>query len=68
MVAEHMWYGNLDSDEIYPGFNNEKGYWGVDFPTQDASSSKQSLFCLIQTRAKASTLKCTIPTQPYLLE
>ncbi len=29
-----QWHGNLGTDEIYPAFGNEKGYWGVDFPTK----------------------------------
>jgi hypothetical protein len=34
MRAEHMWVGNLASSELYPNFGNEKGYWGVRFPTK----------------------------------
>ncbi|MDE3179396.1 MAG: hypothetical protein KGM47_07005, partial [Acidobacteriota bacterium] len=48
MKRHHMWYGNLQSEEIYPHFRNAKGYWGVMSPTETADSN-QSLFCLIQT-------------------
>ncbi len=67
MWTEHMWYGNLVSDEIYPGFNNEKGYWGVFYPTKTIES-KQSLFSLIQTGDEGLYVGMTDPTQPYLLE
>lgn len=67
MTARHMWYGNLESDEIYPHFNNEKGYWGVQFPTKTIDS-KQSLFCLIQAPRTGLYCEMEDPTQPYLLE
>ena len=67
MWTEHMWYGGLDSDEIYPGFNNQKGYWGVFHPTQTIES-KQSLFCLIQCPTEGLYVEMADPTQPYLLE
>ena len=67
MKSEHMWYGNLVGDEIYPEFKNEKGYWGVDFPTKTVES-KQSLFCLIQAPQQGLYVGMHDPTQPYLLE
>lgn len=67
MWSQHMWYDNLDRDEIYPVFNNEKGYWGVDFPTKTIES-KQSLFCLIQSPGQGIYVEMHDPTQPYLLE
>jgi hypothetical protein len=45
---EHMWYGNLETYEIHRHFVNEKGYWGVLYPT-DTANSNRSLFCLIQS-------------------
>jgi hypothetical protein len=39
---------NLQTNEIYPHFRNEKGYWGVDFPTKTLEA-QQSPVCLIQT-------------------
>jgi len=65
--TRHMWHGNLASSEIYPGFNNQKGYWGVDFPMQTIDS-KQSLFCLIQAPQEGLYVEMQDPTQPYLLE
>ena len=67
MTTEHMWYGNLVGDQIHPDFNNEKGYWGVDFPTKTIDS-KQSLFCLIQTSDQGLYVEMHDATQPYLLE
>ena len=67
MQSEHMWYDNLVGDGLYPHFNNEKGYWGVDFPTKTIDS-KQSLFCLIQTPQQGIYVEMHDPTQPYLLQ
>ena len=67
MWTEHMWYDNLVSDEIYPNFRNEKGYWGVDFPTKTVES-KQSPFCLLQSPHEGIYVQMHDPTQPYLLE
>ncbi len=65
--ARTMWYGNLDSTELYPEFRNEKGYWGVDFPTK-TFDSKRSPFCLIQAPEEGLYLALQDPTQPYLLQ
>jgi hypothetical protein len=67
MEADHMWYGNLVVDEIHPHFNNQKGYWGVNYPTKTIES-KESLFCLIQAEKQGLIAKIQDPTQPYLLE
>ena len=67
MAARTMWYGNLGGDEIYPRFSNEKGYWGVDFPTKTIASYR-SLFCLIQSGRQGLYVEMADPTQPYLLE
>ncbi len=67
MSVKHVWYGNLPSAEIYPNFGNEKGYWGVDFPTKTIES-KQSLFCLIQSPREGLYVEMADPTQPYLLQ
>ncbi len=67
MTTEHMWYGNLDSDEIYPHFGNEKGYWGVNWPTKSIES-KQSLFTLIQAPAEGLYVGMHDATVPYLME
>ena len=62
-----MWYGNLESNEIYPNFNNSKGYWGVFNPTKTFDSFK-SLFCLIQSSGQGLYLQMDDPTQPYLMQ
>jgi hypothetical protein len=67
MEADHMWYANLVVDEIHPHFNNQKGYWGVNFPTKTIES-KESLFCLIQAEKQGLYTEISDPTQPYLLE
>jgi len=67
MRSDHMWYDNLVGDAIYPDFRNEKGYWGVDFPTKTIES-KQSLFCLIQCPEQGMYVEMHNPNQPYLLE
>ena len=48
MHTERLWVGALNSDEIYPHFNNGKGYWGVLYPTRTIESNV-SQFCLIRT-------------------
>ncbi len=67
MWLQHMWYGNLQWDEIYPAFGNEKGYWGVNCPTKTIEG-KQCLFCLVQARRRGLYVGMDDPTQPYLLE
>jgi hypothetical protein len=67
LTSEHMWYGNLVGDELYPNFANEKGYWGVNWPTKTIES-KQSLFCLLQSPQEGLYVGMSDPTQPYLLE
>ena len=67
LQARTMWYGNLQSHELYPSFSNEKGYWGVDFPTK-TFDSHHSLFCLIQAPQAGLYVEMHDPTQPYLLE
>lgn len=67
MQFRHMWYGNLESAEIYPGFGNAKGYWGVMWPTK-TFDSKQSLFGLIQSSGQGLYIEMHDHTQPYLLQ
>jgi hypothetical protein len=65
--ARTMWYGNLGDDEIYPNFGNEKGYWGVDFPTKTFGSHR-SLFCLLQAQTEGIYIEMSDPSLPYYLE
>ena len=67
MQAEHMWVGNLLSNEVYPHFGNEKGYWGVRFPTKTIESF-QTLFFLLQTEHEGFYIAMHDPTVRYMLE
>ena len=67
LTTEHMWYGNLVGDEIHPHFNNEKGYWGVNWPTKSIES-KQSLFALIQAPTEGLYVGMHDASVPYLME
>ena len=67
MQVRTTWYGNLEFDEIYPRFRNEKGYWGDFFPTKTFESYR-SLFCLIQAPDQGVYVEMADATQPYLLE
>lgn len=40
--------GHLQPDELYPHFHNEKGYWGVTWPTK-MLEPQNSHYCLIQS-------------------
>ncbi|HEV2320456.1 MAG TPA: hypothetical protein VGV18_11940, partial [Verrucomicrobiae bacterium] len=39
--------GHLQPDELYPHFRNEKGYWGVTWPTK-MLEPQNNHFCIIQ--------------------
>lgn len=67
LQSNHMWYANLVGDEIHPHFTNEKGYWGVNWPTK-SMDSKQSLFCLIQAANQGIYVEMRDPQLTYLLE
>jgi hypothetical protein len=60
-------YDNLESAEIFPHFANEKGYWGVDFPTITRDSFN-SLFCLLQSSQEGLYVTMCDPTAPYLMQ
>jgi len=67
MEVRTMWYANLQSDEIYPVFRNEKGYWGDFYPTKTFDSSR-SLFCLVQAADKGLYIEMADPSQRYFLQ
>lgn len=46
--AYTMKNGQLQPDELYPHFHNEKGYWGVTWPTK-MLEPQNSHYCLIQS-------------------
>jgi hypothetical protein len=58
---------NLLANEIYPHFRNEKGYWGVTYPTKTLEA-QQSLFCLIQAPDQGLYCELDRLTAPYQLQ
>ena len=66
MYTERLWVGALNSDEIYPRFNNAKGYWGVLYPTKTIESNV-SQFCLIRTANQGFYVGMHDPAIRYLL-
>lgn len=67
MSAEAMVYGDLARGELSPVFLNQKGYWGVDYPTKTVESH-WSLFCTAQAPKEGLYVGMHDPTQPYLLQ
>ena len=67
MHAHIMRYDNLESTEIYPHFANEKGYWGVDFPTKTLDAC-HSLFCLIQSEHEGIYVETRDHASTYLVQ
>ncbi len=66
--ARTMWYGGLESEEIYPNFDNRKGYWGVFNPTK-TKGSHRSLYCLLQSSANQGLyVGVQEPKQRYYVE
>lgn len=66
--ARTMWYGGLETEDIYPNFDNRKGYWGVFNPTK-TKGSNHSLFCLLQTSANQGLyVGVQDPTERYYVE
>ncbi|HEX7362393.1 MAG TPA: DUF6259 domain-containing protein [Bryobacteraceae bacterium] len=62
-----MWYGNLQSQEIYPHFKNNEGYWGVDFPVKTGNSNR-SLFSLIQSADQGLYVQLNDHVARYLVQ
>lgn len=65
--AEHMWTGALGGEEIYPGFANSLGYWGVRYPTKTINTN-QSQFCLIQSPQQGIYVGVHDPAIRYLAQ
>lgn len=59
--------GELQANEVYPHFRNEKGYWGVSFPTKTLEAQK-SPFCLLQAPDQGLYIELDNPKLPYRLE
>jgi hypothetical protein len=67
MWRRHMWYGNLQSQEIHPHFRNDKGYWGDLCPLETAGSER-SLFCLIQSEGQGFYVQVNDTEAAYLVQ
>ncbi len=67
MWRRHMWYGNLQSQEIHPHFRNEKGYWG-DLSPLETAGSERSLFCLIQSVGQGAYAQVNDTEATYLVQ
>jgi hypothetical protein len=59
--------GELQSNEDYPHFRNEKGYWGVSFPTK-TMEAQSSPFCLLQAPDQGLYICLDNPKLPYRLQ
>lgn len=59
--------GELQANEVYPHFRNEKGYWGVSYPTKTLEA-QQSLFCLLQAPDQGLYIEVDSPEPPYRLQ
>jgi hypothetical protein len=59
--------GGLIPDEIYPHFHNEKGYWGVFWPTKILEADR-SPFCLIQAADEGIYIGVNTNESPYRLQ
>jgi hypothetical protein len=57
----------LQSNEVYPHFRNEKGYWGVSYPTKTLEA-QQSLFCLLQAPDEGLYIEMDNPMAVYRLQ
>jgi hypothetical protein len=68
MAVRLMRNGNPDDlispEEIYPHFNNKKGYWGVFWPTK-IMDAEQSPFCLIQAPDEGLYMQVGDGKSPY---
>ena len=61
LTAYTMKNGHLQPDELYPHFRNEKGYWGVTWPTK-MLEPQNSHYCLI--RSPDAGFSIGTPTPP----
>jgi hypothetical protein len=59
--------GALQANELYPHFRNEKGYWGVTYPTKTLEA-QQSPFCLLQAPGQGLYVGVDSPKLPYRLQ
>jgi hypothetical protein len=66
LEARTMLKGSLQADELYPHFRNERGYWGVNYPTK-MLEPQNSHFCLIQSPNEGLSIK-TENESPYRVQ
>ncbi|HEX3717244.1 MAG TPA: hypothetical protein VH595_04685 [Verrucomicrobiae bacterium] len=59
--------GAIDSDELYPHFRNEIGYWGVSWPTKTLEA-RQSPVCLLQAPDEGMCVQVGDSNAPYRLQ
>lgn len=59
--------GNFKSDEIYPHFSNEKGYWGVFWPTK-IREAQSSRLCLVSAVNEGLQVELGAPAAPYQMQ
>lgn len=57
----------LQANEVYPHFRNEKGYWGVTYPTKTLEA-QQSPFCLLQAPDQGLSIELGSPKVHYRLQ
>jgi hypothetical protein len=57
----------LQANEVYPHFRNEKGYWGVSVPTKTLEA-QQSPFCLLQAPDQGLYIGLYNRKLPYRLQ
>lgn len=60
--------GGMQSDELYPHFNNEKGYWGDFFPTKMLETAPHDLYCLLQAPDEGICVAMKTNALPYRLD
>ncbi len=58
---------DLQADEIYPHFRNEKGYWGVFWPLK-TREAQPSLFCLVSAPDQGIFAQVDAPKAPYRMQ
>lgn len=66
-TLRHQKLDDVQSDELYPHFVNEKGYWGDFYPTK-TMDSENSLCCLIQAPDQGLYVQVDNPKPKYRLE
>ncbi|MFP5233790.1 MAG: hypothetical protein ACLGQX_14360 [Acidobacteriota bacterium] len=69
MTAKHLVLGALPSEEIYPNFSNNLGYWGDRYPTKIINANAfMSQFCLIQSPEQGVYVVMKDPEIRYFLQ